>query len=354
MDQQQGVNKNIIVTGGAGFLGSHLCERLLKDGHRVICIDNFISGAQANINHLLRNPNFEFLKHDINVEINIDEIPELQNFQIPVYGIQEIYHLAVPTSPKEFENYKKETVLTNSVGTRNVLEMAVKYKAAFLQASSSVVYGDIDDKAKMQIKEDFRGTFDYLGPRAVYDEGKRFAELLVGTYKEKHNIDTKIVRIFRTYGSRMKLNEGHMIPDFILNALENKDLVIYGDETFSTSLVYESDIVEGMIKLMESDISEPVNMGGMDNIKIVDVANKIIQLTGSTSKVSFEAQLLFMRPLGLPDISKVKDELGWFPIVSLEDGLQRTIDYAKATKGLVGFEQFTDKPEQEQDTNLTQ
>lgn len=342
------IKKNIIITGGAGFIGSHLCDRLLADSNRVICIDNFISGSQGNINHLLKNPNFEFIRHDLNEPLDISAIPELKKFQIDVYGIQEIYHLACPTSPKDFEKYKMETVLTNSIGTKNALEMAVKFKAAFLQASSSVVYGELPME-KQLIKEDYRGLTDFLSPRACYDEGKRFAETLIADYKERYNLDVKIARIFRTYGHRLKLNEGHMIPDFILNALDGKDLVVYGDETFTTSLTFISDIVEGLIKLMSSSISEPVNMGAMDEVKIVDVANRIIELTGSTSKVVFEAPLLFMRPLGLPDISKVKEELGWFPIVSLDEGLQKTIDYAKATKGLIRFEQFAGEAGEQRD-----
>ena len=339
MDQL--IKKNIIVTGGAGFIGTHLCERLLKEGHKVICVDNFISSSEMNINHLLKNQNFAFIRHDMNNSLNLDEVPELKKFQIPVYGIQEIYNLACPTSPKDFEKYKMETVLTNSLGTKNALDIAVKYKATFLHASSSVVYGAIPAE-RPSISEDFRGEFDFLSPRACYDEGKRFAETLVSNYQERYKMDAKIIRIFRTYGPRMMLNEGHMIPDFITSAMDGKDLKIFGDESFSTSLIFISDIVEGMIKLMSSDISEPINMGGMEDIKLVDVADKIIQMTGSSSKVVFEKELLFMSRLGLPEIYKAKELLGWFPIVGIDDGLQRTIDYAKATKGLIKFEQFSD------------
>ncbi|MFA6254801.1 MAG: NAD-dependent epimerase/dehydratase family protein [Patescibacteria group bacterium] len=326
--------KNVLITGGAGFIGSYLCDDLIEK-NKIICIDNFISGDEANIDHLLQNPNFRFIKHDINQPIDLESLPELEEFRIKFQGIQEIYHLACPTSPKDFEKTRIETVLANSVGTRNILDLAVKYKAKFLFASSSVVYGSRDPQSPY-FKESYSGVVDQISPRACYDEGKRFAETLTNTYGQVYNLDTKIVRIFRTYGPRMKLNIGQMIPDFVSSALVGEDLVIFGDEGFSTSLCYVSDIVQGLTKMMKSGESGPINLGSDLEYKIVDVANKIIAMTSSKSKVVFQKPLLFMTPLGLPDITLAKERLTWFPIVLLEDGIQGAIDYFKAYKSILG------------------
>lgn len=326
--------KNVIVTGGAGFIGSHLCDELVKK-NKVICIDNFISGEEANIDHLLQNPDFQFVKHDINEPVNLEDLPELEKFQVKFQGVQEIYHLACPTSPKDFEKTKIETILTNSVGTRNILELAVKYKSKFILASSSVVYGPRSSQ-NPYFTEGHKGIVDQLSPRACYDEGKRFAESLTTTYGDFYGIDAKIVRVFRTYGPRMKLKTGQMLPDFVYNALEGEDLVIYGDESFSTSLCHVSDIVQGMMKIMKSGETGPFNLGSDLEYKLVDVAKKIINLTDSKSKIVFKKPLLFMSPLGLPDISLIKDRIGWFPVVLLEDGIKGAIDYFRAHKSIVG------------------
>lgn len=325
--------KNVLVTGGAGFIGSHLCDELVKKS-KVVCIDNFISGAEANIDHLLQNPDFQFIKHDINEPINLAELKELEKFQVKFQGIQEIYHLACPTSPKDFEKTQIETVLANSVGVKNILDLAVKYKAKFLLASSSVVYGPRDPKSSV-FKEDYKGVVDHLNPRACYDEGKRFAETLTNTYGQVYNLNTKIARIFRTYGPRMKLKTGRMLPDFVFNALENKDLVIFGDESFSTSLCHVSDIVQGLMKLMKSGEAGPINLGGDLEYKIVDVAKKVIAMTDSKSKIVFKKPLLFITPLGLPDISLAKERLSWFPVVLLEEGVKGAIDYFRAHKSIL-------------------
>ncbi|MDX9893253.1 MAG: GDP-mannose 4,6-dehydratase [Patescibacteria group bacterium] len=326
--------KNILVTGGAGFIGSHLCDELVKD-NKVICVDNFISGDEANIDYLLRNPDFKFIKHDINEPLGLEALPELEDFRIKFQGLQEIYHLACPTSPKDFEKTRIQTAWANSVGVKNALDLAVKYKAKFLLSSSSVVYGPREAKNKF-FSENYTGLVDQLSPRACYDEGKRFAETLTETYGEVYNLDTKIVRIFRTYGPRMKLNIGEMLPDFVSDALDNKDLVIYGDQDFSSSFCHVSDIIEGMIKVMKSGESGPLNLGSDLEYKLVDVAQKVIDMTGSKSKIIFKKPLLFMSPLGLPDISQIKERLGWFPVVLLEDGLQGAIDYFKAHKSILG------------------
>ena len=325
--------KNILVTGGAGFIGSHLCDELVKTS-KVICIDNFISGDESNIDHLLQNPDFEFIRHDVTEPLDFEQLRELEKFQVKFQGIQEIYHLACPTSPKDFEKTRIETVLANSVGIRNILDLAVKYKAKFLLTSSSVVYGP-RDPSNLYFKEDHLGLVDQLSPRACYDEGKRFAEAMTSTYGQVYNLDTKIARIFRTYGPRMKLKTGQMLPDFVYNSLENEELVIFGDESFSSSFCHVSDITQGLIKMMKSGEAGPMNFGSDLDYKIFDVAKKVIELTNSSSKIVFKKPLLFMTPLGLPDITLAKERLGWFPIVLLEEGIKGTIDYFRAYKSIL-------------------
>ena len=326
--------KNVLVVGGAGFIGSLLCERLVGT-HNVICIDNFSSSAEKNINHLLKLPHFEFINYDITKKIDLEKVPDLEKFKVNIFGIKEIYNLACPTSVKNFEKLRMQTVYANTKGLINMLELAVKYKSKFMQFSSSVVYGDAPRDEF--ITEDYRGVSDMLDTRSCYDEGKRYAESIVDNYRKVHNLDTKVVRIFRTYGPRMMLDDGQMIPDFILNALEGKDIVIYGSEEFRTSLCYVSDIVEGCLKLMSSSVNDPVNLGSTEVYKLADVARKIIELTSSTSQIKFEEEKTFMRELALPDISAVKEELGWFPLVILEDGLRKTVDFTRANKDLLTF-----------------
>lgn len=332
--------KNILVTGGAGFIGSHLCDELVKK-NKVICLDNFSTGDEKNIDHLLSNPDFEFIKHDITEPINLEILPELEKFRIKFQGIQEIYHLACPTSPKNFSLNIIETMLANSYGIKNALDLAVNYNAKFMQFSSSVVYGPRRDDSQ-RIHEDDLGSVDFLSARSSYDEGKRFAETMAKNYREAKKIDSKIVRIFRTYGPRMKLNDGQMIPDFIYNALENSDLVIHGDEKFSTSLCYVSDMVDGIVRLMDSDMPGPFNLGSDVSVNIKDVADKIISLLGSSSKVTYVEELLFLSPLCIPNIDKAKLELGWLPVVTLENGLMKTIEDLRANKGLVDVRTIMD------------
>ncbi len=323
-----------IVTGGAGFIGSHLCERLLADGQQVICIDNFITSEVANIETMLKNPDFEFLKHDINEPFDPEAFPELARFKLDVHGVHEIYHLACPTSAKKFDNLRIQTFLANSLGMRNVLELAVKYKARFLHGSTSVVYGPRHADGS-KFKETDMGVTNHASPRACYDEGKRFAETACYTYASVFGLDVRVARIFRTYGPRQRLNDGEMVPDFVLDALEGRDLVIYGDEDFSTVLLYVTDLVDGLVRLMRvSKNPGPVNFGGDADLKLADVARKVIAMTNSKSEVKFEAPLLFMTPLGLPDTRKAVDELGWIALVRLDDGLKRTIEYTLVTKGL--------------------
>lgn len=324
----------IVVTGGAGFIGSHLCERLLGEGHQVICIDNLVTSELANIESLLKNPDFEFMKIDINEPFDLETFPELARFKLNVKGVQEIYHLACPTSAKKFDNLRIQTFLSNSVGMRNVLDMAVKYKARMLQASTSVVYGP-RHADNSRFKETDLGITNHTSPRACYDEGKKFAESACFTYASVFGLDIRVARIFRTYGPHQRINDGEMIPDFVVDALEGRDLVIYGDENFSTCLLYVTDLVDGLLRLMRlAKNPGPVNFGGDEDLRLADVARRVIAMTNSTSKLVFEAPLLFMTALGLPDTRKAVDELGWIPLVRLEDGLKRSIEYTLVTKGL--------------------
>lgn len=325
--------KNIIVTGGAGFIGSHLCERLVQN-HQVICVDNFLTGSQENISHLLTHPNFELIKHSIEEPLDLDRFPELERFQVKTFGVQQVYHLACPTSPKQFDEFRIATLDASGIGTKNALELAWKYRASFLLASSAVVYGQRGQKTD-PFSEEYLGEVDPVGPRACYDEGKRFSETQASTYAQVFGLDVKIARIFRTYGPRLRLFDGQMIPDFILSATENTDLVIYGDESFSTALLYVDDLTDGLIRLMESDEKRPVNFGGMESYVLSEIGKTILEMTKSSSKIVYDKPLTFMTPLGIPDISRAKETLGWVPVTRLEEGLQKTIDYVNANKALI-------------------
>ncbi len=327
--------KVILVTGGAGFIGSFLCGELLKEGNRVICVDNFSTGHVRNIDPYLRHPDFQFLRLDINEPFDLETFPELEPFKVKFHGVQEVYHLATPTSIKNFDQFRAQTLLSNSVGTHHVLEIAVKYKAKALLGSTSVVYGPRTEEKKVFNEED-EGIVKHLTPRACYDEGKRFAETMFYTYEQVYDIDAKIARIFRTYGPRMPLFDGHQVPDYILSALNGDDLVINGDEKFKTSMLYVTDVVDAMIRMMKAPKGlGPVNIGSDVDLNLVDVANQIIEMADSNSKVKFADQLQFLTQIGLPDIAKAKEKLHWMPVVRLEDGLKKTIDYIRANKILL-------------------
>ncbi|MCH7759053.1 GDP-mannose 4,6-dehydratase [Patescibacteria group bacterium] len=329
-----GEKKNILITGGAGFLGSHLCNQLIKENN-VICLDNLIGERDINnIKPLLQNPGFQFIKHDINLPIDFKQFPELKKFKIDIQGITEIYHLACPTSAKNFDQLRIQTLYANSIGIINILELAKFYKAKMLFTSSSVVYGGRKDDQSSFKESDF-GSVNFTSPRACYDEGKRFAETSIITMAEMYNLDAKIVRIFRTYGPRQALFDGQMVPDFVLQALNDKPLIIYGDDSFSTSLCYVDDILEGMLKVMDSSEKGPINLGGETSHTLVDLGKKIIEFTGSKSKIEFRPALEFMTPLGLPDITLAKEKLDWFPVTNLETGLKKLIDYVKANRILL-------------------
>lgn len=324
--------KNVLVTGGAGFIGSHLCDELVKTS-KVICLDNFSTGDEKNIDHLLADENFVFLRHDITEPIDLSKMPGLQKFKIQFQGLQEIYHLACPVSPKNFLANREAILMANSQGVKNVLELAVKHKAKILHFSSSVVYGP-RRKDNQKVKEDEIGAVDALSPRSSYDEGKRFAETMVANFRDIYNIDAKIIRAFRIYGPRMKLNDDQMIPDFIRDALDNKNLVVLGDKNFSSSFCHVSDLLDAALRLMETDLGGPVNIGSDIDVNISDLAKKIINLIGSSSKITYTDEKLFMTPLNLPDITKARNELDWMPIITLENGLENTISDLRASKGL--------------------
>ncbi len=326
-------NKNILVLGGAGFIGSHLCEALLAKGDNVVCVDNFVSSDVENIKSLLEYPNFEFVRHDISESIDLDNLPDLQKFRVEVYGFQEIYNFACPTSARDYTKLPVETAKANALGVINSLEMAKKYKAKYLLASTAAVYGQPPaDKSK--VKEDYYGLLDFLGPRACYNEGKRFAETLVTTYRDFYNLDTKIARLFSTYGPRMLEHAGRRIPDYINEALHDPAVVIAADKDFSSSFCYVKDIVDGVLALMNSDIKSPVNFGSDEAHTLTAIAEKIIQLTNSQAKIDYKESFAYINTPAIPDISKAKSELNWFPVVPLEDGLRNTIDYLRSRSGL--------------------
>jgi nucleoside-diphosphate-sugar epimerase len=306
--------EKILVTGGAGFIGSHLCEELLKKDYQVVCLDNLITGSEENIKALKNNPNFEFIKADViqGLDLNLD-----LNF---------IFHLASPASPVDYQKYPEETALTNSLGTLNFLKFAVENAVRILIASTSEVYGDPKEHPQ---KETYWGNVNSFGPRSCYDESKRFGETLTYIYLHKNDVDARIVRIFNTYGPRMRKDDGRAVSNFINQALEGKEMTIYGDGESTRSFCYISDMVDGLIKLMFGDKTkgEVVNIGNPEEYKIIDLANKIKVLTGSQSEIIFKPALPDDPQQRKPDITKAKELLGWEPKVSLEEGLKKTIEY---------------------------
>ena len=330
--------KNVLVAGGAGFIGSHLCDQLINDC-KVICIDNFISGTERNIDHLLAHPDFVFINHDVSQPIDLESLPELRKFKIEFQGIQEIYNLACPMSPRNFLENRLATIEANSLAVKNLLDIAVRHRAKFMHFSSSVVYGPRHaDNPNFKAKESDLGMVDNLSERAVYDEGKRFAETVVSAYRSMFGIDTKIIRLFRAYGPRMQSDDDQMIPDFINNALESKEIVINGDENFSSSFCYIEDVLDAVSKIMSSELAGPVNIGSDVDVRLSDVVKIIIRETGSSSSISYSEKLLFLSELMLPDIKLVRNELSWMPVVTLENGLKKTIFDIQAHKKLQSFQ----------------
>ncbi|HNZ86257.1 MAG TPA: NAD-dependent epimerase/dehydratase family protein [bacterium] len=322
--------KNILVIGGAGFIGSNLIEYLLEK-NKVICIDNFVTGKFENIEILTQFPDFAFIKHDMSEKIDLESMSELDKFRIQFQGIQDVIYLACPTSYKDLSKFSVETIDANSIALKNALDLAVKYKAKFLFASSSAIYGNAEDVTE-PIIESYYGKTDHLEPRAPYNEGKRFAEMMVKTYHEKFNLDISIARIFSTYGPKMILGDGRMIPDFINNAMENRDIVINGDENSVSSFCYVDDLIDGLLKLIDSPVFEPINLGHPDEINIKHVAETIIQIMGSNSKIVFQDDFEnFQRKL-FPNINKAKETLSWMPMTPLVNGLKTTIEHFQREK----------------------
>lgn len=305
--------KRILVTGGAGFLGSHLCERLLNDGHDVICLDNFFTGSKENVVHLINNPYFELVRHDV---------------ISPFFAeVDEIYNLACPASPIHYQYNPIKTVKTSVMGAINMLGLAKRVKAKILQASTSEVYGDPQVHPQT---EEYWGHVNPIGLRSCYDEGKRCAETLFVNYRYQNNVRIKIIRIFNTYGPKMSVNDGRVVSNFIMQALNNEDITVYGDGSQTRSFQYVDDLVEGMIRMMGTidDITGPFNLGNPKEFTILDLAEKVIRLTGSKSKIVFK-ELPSDDPIQRqPRIDLAKQHLNsWEPTIQLEEGLTKTIEY---------------------------
>src|ERR1700681_156657 len=304
--------KRVLVTGGAGFLGSHLCERLLKDGHDVLCVDNYFTGRKDNIAHLLSQPHFEVMRHDITFPLYVE--------------VDEIFNLACPASPVHYQFDPVQTTKTSVIGAINMLGLAKRVGAKILQASTSEVYGDPTIHPQT---EDYRGNVNPLGPRACYDEGKRCAETLFFDYLRQHKVRIKVARIFNTYGPRMHPNDGRVVSNFIVQALLGDDITIYGDGAQTRSFCYVDDLIEAMMRLMatDDDFTGPINIGNPGEFTIHDLATGVLQLTGSGSKLVFQPLPLGDPKLRQPDIGLARQVLCWDPRTQLADGLQKTIEY---------------------------
>ncbi|HBS23810.1 UDP-glucuronate decarboxylase [Thalassospira sp. MBR-102] len=304
--------KRILVTGGAGFLGSHLCERLLQEGHDVLCVDNFFTGTKDNVVHLLDNPHFELMRHDVTFPLYLE--------------VDEIYNLACPASPIHYQHDPVQTTKTSVHGAINMLGLAKRVGAKIFQASTSEVYGDPEVHPQT---EDYRGSVNPIGPRACYDEGKRCAETLFFDYHRQHGLEIKVARIFNTYGPRMHPQDGRVVSNFIIQALYDEDITIYGDGRQTRSFCFYSDLIEGFVRFMatEKSVSGPINLGNPHEITIRELAERVIDMTGAKSKLIFK-DLPADDPLQRkPDITKAQTILNWNPTVALETGLASTIDY---------------------------
>lgn len=306
------MKKVYLITGGAGFIGSHLCDNFLRKGNRVICLDNFITGSRKNIAIALRDKNFEFIRHDISKPLSIKS------------RIDYVLHFASPASPPDYLKYPIQTMKVGSLGTHNALGIAKAKKAVFLLASTSEVYGDPLVNPQ---KENYWGNVNPVGPRGVYDEAKRFAEAITLAYYREHGVNTKIIRIFNTYGERMRPEDGRVIPNFITQALRRKPLTVYGDGSQTRSYCYYSDLVNGIEKVLNSSLNQPVNLGNPNEMSVLTLAKKIIQITGSTSPIVYKKLPEDDPKKRCPDIALAKSALRWEPQVSLDEGLRATIRY---------------------------
>ena len=309
------VAKRVLVTGGAGFIGSHLCARLLADGCEVLCVDNFYTGRRANVAHLLSNPRFELVRHDVCFPLYVE--------------VDEIYNLACPASPVHYQHDPVQTTKTSVHGMINMLGLAKRVKAKILQASTSEVYGDPEVHPQ---PESYWGRVNPIGPRACYDEGKRCAETLCFDYHRQHRLRVKVARIFNTYGPRMHPNDGRVVSNFIVQVLQGREVTVYGDGGQTRSFCYVDDLLEGLIRLMASpdDVTGPINLGNPGEFTILQLAKKVIALTGSASKIVFSPLPHDDPKQRQPDIALARRVLGWEPTVGLDAGLPRTIDYFRA------------------------
>lgn len=304
--------KIAVVTGGAGFLGSHLCDRLIKENLKVICIDNLLTGNLKNIEHLIGNQNFEFIKHDIT---NFVHVPGRVDY---------ILHFASPASPIDYLKLPIQTLKVGSLGTHKSLGLAKEKDARFLLASTSEVYGDPEENPQ---SENYWGNVNPIGPRGVYDEAKRFAEALTMAYHRYHNVDTRIARIFNTYGSRMRIDDGRALPTFISQALKGENITVYGDGTQTRSFCYVDDLVEGIVRLLFSDIHEPINLGNPDEISVLNFAKEVIELTKSKSEIEFKSLPVDDPRTRRPSIEKAMKLLDWEPKVGRREGIKKTIKF---------------------------
>ncbi|GIW90246.1 MAG: NAD-dependent dehydratase [Pirellulaceae bacterium] len=307
--------QRILVTGGAGFLGSHLCERLVAEGHDVICLDNFFTSQKSNIAHLLKFPNFELIRHDITIPIWLE--------------VDQIYNLACPAAPGHYQYNPIKTIKTSVMGAINVLGMAKRCRAKVLQASTSEVYGDPEVHPQ---PESYRGAVNPIGPRACYDEGKRAAETLFMDYHRMNGVNIRIVRIFNTYGPRMHPFDGRVVSNFIRQALSGEDITIYGDGSQTRSFCYCDDLIEGMVRMMNGpdDFPGPVNLGNPDEFTIRELAELVIELTGSRSKIRYAPRPEDDPVRRRPDISLAQQRLNWKPTIPLREGLRRTIEWFRS------------------------
>ncbi len=306
--------KVAVVTGGAGFLGSHLCDRLLKEGMKVVCVDNLITGSLKNIEHLFGKEDFVFFNYDVT---NFIHVPGIVDY---------ILHFASPASPIDYLKLPIQTLKVGSLGTHKALGLAKEKNARFLLASTSEIYGDPEIHPQ---REEYWGNVNPIGPRGVYDEAKRFGEALTMAYHRAHGVDTRIVRIFNTYGPRMRLNDGRALPAFVSQALKNEDVTVFGDGSQTRSFCYVDDLIEGIFRLLMSEVHEPVNIGNPSEITIERFAEEVIKIIGSKSKIVHKELPQDDPKVRQPDISKAKNLLGWEPKVNREEGLKITIDYFK-------------------------
>jgi dTDP-glucose 4,6-dehydratase len=308
----------VLITGGAGFIGSHLCERFLADGHEVICMDNLITGSADNIAHLFPNSRFSFVPQDVT------------NYIYVKGPIDAILHFASPASPIDYLELPIQTLKVGSLGTHKALGLAKEKNARFLLASTSEVYGD---PLVHPQKEDYWGNVNPIGPRGVYDEAKRFAEAMTMAYHRVHGVQTRIVRIFNTYGPRMRLRDGRVVPNFMSQALKGEDLTVYGDGSQTRSFCFVADLVEGIVRLLQSNQNSPVNIGNPIELTVLEFAHRIIELTSSRSKIAYRPLPVDDPKVRQPDITLARQLLGWEPKVSLQEGLEKTIAYFKEKIG---------------------